>query len=236
MKICLLSASTKNIDWNNYGHPEWFDITRPNHQAYADKWGWDYTYSLIDNHVVSDRHPTWLKIKELSRVVDIAIKENKWDWIVWIDADACFTNLDVDFTKWLNYPESNHHIVLPKMQPDPNHGKCWTKLSTGVMAVKASTYIQSLLKKMWQSPNDFRYGGFHEQSWLDLFYSSNMTRCENLNTSSINDIQNPIALDKLLVIPYKWHLTTLDNDIPCVYHAGGDTPSKSKRIKQALCI
>lgn len=236
MKICLLSASTKHIEWEDYGHPDWFDITRPNHQAYADKWDWDYRSLLIDNQEIEDRHPTWLKIRELSRAVDISLRENKWDWIVWIDADACFTNLDVEFTKWFNLPESDTHVILPKMQPDPEYGKCWTKLSTGIMALRVSKYTQTLLNNMWQSPGDFRYGGFHEQSWLDNFYSGNMSRSNNLDRADTHDIHGPISLDKLLVIPYKWHLTTLDNEIPFVYHAGGDTPSKTKRIKKALCI
>jgi len=237
MKICLLSASTKHIEWEDYGHPDWFDITRPNHQAYADKWGWDYISLMIGNQAITDRHPTWLKIRELRRAVDISLRENKWDWIVWIDADACIVNENLDFTQFFNVPEGKPwDIILPKMQPDPEHGKCWTKLSTGIMAVRCTTYTQLLLKRMWEEPGDFRYGGFHEQSWLDEHFRGDMTRCDNLNYSELEDIHAPMPLGKLLAIPYKWHLTTTDNEIPFVYHAGGSTPTKTERLKQVLCI
>lgn len=233
MKICLISASTKHIQWEGYGHPDWFDVTRPNHKAYADKWGWDYISLMIDNQAIQHYHPTWLKIRELRRALDI----NEWDWVVWIDADACIVNDEVDFTQWFTAVEGKQwDVVLPKMQPDPKHGKCWTKLSTGIMAVRNTEYSKLLLERMWNNPADFQHGGFHEQSWLDEHFSGNMSRCPNLHNSELEDIHAPMALGKLLAIPYKWHLTTLDNDIPFVYHAGGNTPTKTKRIKQALCI
>lgn len=237
MKICLLSASTKHIAWEDYGHPDWFDVTRANHQAYADKWGWDYVSLMLDNRVVGDRHPTWLKIRELSRAVDIGIREKNWDWIVWIDADACIVNDDVDFKQWLNVKEGlAWDIVLPKMQPDPNHNKCWTKLSTGIMAVKCNSFTQLLLERMWQQPGEFKHGYFHEQSWLDDYFEGNMSRCDNLNNMETEDIHAPMPLGRLLAIPYKWHLTTEDSQIPFVYHAGGSTPTKTERIKRVLCI
>jgi len=233
MKICLLSASTKHIDWEDYGQPDWFHITRKNHQAYADKWGYDYISLMIDNQAVGDRHPTWLKIREIRRALDIG----QWDWVVWIDADACIVNDEVDIAQWLTAKEGKQwDVVLPKMQPDHENGKCWTKLSTGLMAVRNTDYSSIILDKMWNTPGEFRYGGFHEQSWMDEHFKNDMSRCENLHNKSVEDIHAPMPLGKLLAIPYKYHLTTLDNEIPFVYHAGGSTPTKTLRIKKALCI
>lgn len=237
MKTLLLSASTKHIAWEDYGHPDWFDVTRPNHQQYADRWGWDYVSLMIGNEAITDRHPTWLKVREISRAIDIAIREQNWDWIVWIDADACFTNIEADLSQFFVAKETQQwDIILPKMQPDPEHDRCWTKLSTGLMAIKVSEYSRLLFERMWQEPGDFRYWGFHEQSWLDREFEGAMSRCDNLHHAWLEDLHAPMPLGRLLVIPYSWHLTTLDNDIPFVYHAGGNTPTKTERIKQALCI
>ncbi len=234
MKICLLSASTKHIEWENYGAPDWFEVTSKNHLAYANKWDMDYISLMIDNNAISDRHATWLKIKELKRAASLG----KWDWIVWIDADACIVNDAVNLEPWLT---GNHDWVLPKMQPDPNHGICWTVLSTGLMAMRCSDKNINLLNTMWKEPGDFRYGGFHEQSWFDNHFKNIMSRVDNLRNLETEDLSTSITLPneteaELLVLPYKWHLTTLDNEIPFVYHAGGNTPTKTERIKKALCI
>ena len=231
MKICLLSASTKHIAWEDYGRPDWFDVTRPNHQAYADKWGWDYVSLMIDNENVGDRHATWLKIRELSR----AVRAGKWDWIVWIDADAGFTNLDIDFTQFLEMAESDHDVVLPKEQPDPTTGQCWTRINTGLMAIKCNEYTQNLLDQMWQQPGEFRYGGFHEQSWIDEWFKGDMSRCDNLFNRHTEDLQAPMPLGKLLVLPYKLHLLHIQDNMPFIYHAAGSTPTKTDRLKTILC-
>lgn len=236
MKICLLSASTKNIDWEDYGHPDWFDVTRANHQAYADKWGWDYVSLTVSNSNVGDRHPTWLKVRELRRALSIARREGNWDWIVWIDADAGFTNLDIDFTQFLEMAESEHDVVLPKEQPDPKTGQCWTRINTGLMAIRCNSYSEALLDRMWEYPGEFRYDHFHEQSWLDNWFKGDMSRCENLFDKHTEDLNTPVSLGKLLVIPYKLHLLHIQDNMPFVYHAAGSTPTKTERLKRVLCI
>tara|TARA_B110000285_G_scaffold155621_1_gene173626 strand:- start:2638 stop:2907 length:270 start_codon:yes stop_codon:yes gene_type:complete len=89
---------------------------------------------------------------------------------------------------------------------------------------------------MWVNPDEYRWGGFHEQSWIDAHFNKRMSTNTNLNEMLLEDLEEPLQLGDLTVLPYKYHLTTLDREIPFVFHAGGDTPTKHERIKKALCI
>lgn len=227
MEILLLSGTTEYIEWNDYGRPTWFDISKTNHQEYATQHGIKYLPIVSPNTDVQGYHPTWLKVKLITE----AIEKSKWDWVVWIDADACFTDLSIDLRKWLI---EGCNWVLPKQHPDPSTGTCWTSLNTGFMAVRSNSFTLSVLKEMWENPGYFRYGGFHEQSWLSSYFSNQVSNCSNLRDSLTEDLAEEVFFDDLQVIPFRFHLTSIEENIPFTYHAGGNTPTKTERVKQVL--
>ena len=231
-KVLVLSSATKDVRWNSFGKPEWVSVTKPNHQQYAEKWGFDYTNLIVDNDTVEDRHPTWVKIFQIIEL----IKSDKWSWIVWIDSDAVFVNEEQEINDWIS---GNWNWVLPKMPPDKENNKVWTKTSTGFMAIRSCKNTLEVLEEMWENPGAYRYDFFHEQSWLDEYFKELLDTNANLKNLSFEDIPDPVVFKKgnkseLLVIPYKFHLIDDSLDIPFIYHAGGNTLTKLKRIKHVL--
>jgi hypothetical protein len=50
----------------------------------------------------------------------------------------------------------------------------------------------------------------------------------------MNDIETPVILGNIKILPYSYHRCWDDGEIKYVYHAGGSTPTKFERIKQVL--
>lgn len=61
---------------------------RRNHEGYCARWG--YEYRFIDLPRPADRSPVWEKLPAVVRVMGDAPPGKKW--VVWVDADAVFTN------------------------------------------------------------------------------------------------------------------------------------------------
>ena len=49
------------------------------------------------------------------------------------------------------------------------------------------------------------------------------------------DIETPVILGNIKILPYSYHRCWDDGEIKYVYHAGGNTPTKFERIKKILC-
>lgn len=231
-KVLIVSSATKQVTWNSFGEPEWVTITKTNHKEYANKWGYHYINTLVDNAAVEDRHPTWVKIYEIIKL----IKLKKWDWIFWIDSDAVFVNLEQDIKDWIS---GDWNWILPKMSPDKKNNKVWTKTSTGFMGIRSCSETLTVLEQMWNNPGDCRFNFFHEQTWFDEYFKDLLATNKNLDEQSFEDIPEPVVLNKfnkpeLLVLPYKYHLVDEEMDFPFIFHAGGDTPTKYKRIENVL--
>ena len=231
-KVLIVSSATKEVTWNSFGGPEWTTITKPNHKDYADKWGYHYLNTVVDNSIVEDRHPTWVKIYQIIEL----IKLKKWDWIIWIDSDAVFVNQEQDINNWI---AGEWNWVLPKMPPDVESNRVWTKTTTGFMCIRSCDHTLAILEQMWEHPGKYRFDHFHEQTWLDEYFKKLLATNRNLNEYSFEDISEPLVFNKsnkpeLLVIPYRYHLIDETADFPFIYHAGGNTPTKFKRIKSVL--
>jgi hypothetical protein len=93
-----------------------------------------------------------------------------------------------------------------------------------------------ILNKLWFEPNNFKFDFFHEQSRLDELLKSNFEVFggDNILNKDALDLEHPIKLNNIKILPYSYHRYWDDNEIKYVYHAGGDTPTKMKRIKKVL--
>ena len=74
---------------------------------------------------------------------------------------------------------------------------------------------------MWNNPNDYAYGYFHEQSLLDT-----KILVENGLTFT--------ALNNVKIISEKYHNIDSDVESNFIYHAAGNTHTKFSRIKYQL--
>jgi hypothetical protein len=57
---------------------------------------------------------------------------------------------------------------------------------------------------------------------------------ENILNKEMIDIETPVILGNIKILPYSYHRYWDDGEIKYVYHAGGNTPTKFERIKNIL--
>jgi hypothetical protein len=226
-RICIITSYTDHIRWDNYGKCDYGDFASLNHHEYSNKHGYSYIKEIVRNDEYSNWHPTWIKIYVLKKYLPL------YDYVVWIDADAVFVNQDVKIEDLIS---DDIDLILPKLEVDQISGNMWTHTSTGLMVWKNSEWSNSMLNLLWNEPKQFRFEFFHEQSRLDELLHENfkLDGGENILNKTITDIETPIILGNIKILPYSYHRCWEDGEMKYVYHAGGNTPTKFERIKQVL--
>ena len=225
--ICIITSYTNHIRWDNYGKCDYGDFASLNHHEYANKHGYSYVKKIVNNDDYLNWHPTWIKIDVLRTYLHI------FDYVVWIDADAVFRNQEVRIEDFI---EDGIDLILPKLEIDKVSGNVWTSTTTGFMIWRNSEWSRKTLDLLWNDPNQFRFEFFHEQTRLDEILGVNfeMEGGEKILNKSSEDIEIPVVLGNIKVIPYAYHRCWEDGEIKYVYHAGGNTGTKLERIKKML--
>ncbi len=225
--ICILTSYTNHIRWENYGKCDYGDFSSLNHHEYANKHGYSYVKKIVDDRDYSDWHPTWIKIDVIRTYLKI------FEYVVWIDSDAVFVNPEIKIEDLI---EDKIDLVIPKMEMDRLSGNVWTNTTTGFMIWKNSEWSRKTLDLLWDEPNQFRFEFFHEQTRLDEILKPifDLPGGENILNKDKKDIETSVVLENIKIIPYSYHRCWEDGEIKYVYHAGGDTPTKLKRIKSVL--
>ena len=225
--ICILTSYTNHIRWDNYGKCDYGDFSSMNHHEYANKHGYSYIKKIVDNDDYQNWHPTWIKIDVIKTYLPI------FEYVVWIDADAVFHNQEIKIEDLI---DDGIDLVIPKLEVDRVTGNVWTNTTTGFMVWKNSQWSRKTLDLLWNDPKEFRFEFFHEQTRLDEILRPNfeLSGGENILNKIQEDIETPVILGNIKVIPYSYHRCWEDGEIRYVYHAGGDTPTKLKRIKSVL--
>ena len=226
-RICIITSYTDHIRWDNYGKCDYGDFASLNHHEYSNKHGYSYIKEIVKNDDYSNWHPTWIKIDVLKKYLPL------YDYVVWIDADAVFVNQDIKIEDLIN---DGVDLVIPKLEMDRVSGNMWTHTTTGFMIWKNSEWSNNMLNTLWSEPKDYRFTFFHEQSRLDeLIYDKfTVQGGENILNKNIDDIETPIKLDNIIILPYSYHRYWEDGEIKYVYHAGGNTVTKLERIKRII--
>jgi hypothetical protein len=226
-RICIITSYTDHIRWDDYGKCDYGDFASLNHHEYSNKHGYSYIKEIVKNDDYIDWHPTWIKIDVLKKYLPL------YDYIVWIDADAVFVNQDITIE---NLIVGNVDLVIPKLELDRVSGNMWTHTTTGFMIWKNSEWSNNVLNLLWDEPKQFRFEFFHEQSRLDeiLYENFKFVGGENILNKNNEDIETPITLGNIKILPYSYHRYWEDGDIKYVYHAGGNTGTKLERIKRIL--
>jgi hypothetical protein len=225
--IGIITSYTDHIRWDNYGKCDYGDFSSLNHHEYANKHGYSYIKKIVKNNDYQNWHPTWIKIDVLKTYLPL------FEYLVWIDADAVFVNQDVKIEDLIS---DDIDLILPKLEVDKISGNMWTHTSTGLMVWKNSEWSNNMLNLLWDEPKQFRFEFFHEQSRLDELLHDNfkLDGGENILNKTIEDIETPIILGNVKILPYSYHRCWEDGEIKYVYHAGGSTPTKFERIKRIL--
>jgi hypothetical protein len=156
MKIVLCTLAIN--DWYR-------DIVKyalKNIQYYCNKHNYDcviHTELDIDTVFDNTRAPCWYKIKLIEKL----LKEKKYDYIVWLDADCQILKHEVPLDYFINkYFKHDTEIVLTQ---DTN------TFNTGIMFIKNSKFNLNLMDRIWNNATDF-FKDFHEQtSFAEIFES-----------------------------------------------------------------
>lgn len=226
-RICVVTQYG-NVRWNNYGKCDFGDLASTNHLEYCNKHGYSYINWTVKDSEYTEWHPTWIKIDVLLKTLHL------FDYVVWIDADAVFYNQDIKIEDLVG---GNIDLVIPKSEPDKTHNNAmWTNTMTNFMVWKNSEWSFKVLKELWDKPNNFRFDFFHEQSRLDEILAGHYQGQggENLLNNLVEDLEEPVTLDNIKVLPYLYSRNYLDGEIEYLFHAGGSTPTKFERIRAAL--
>jgi len=108
-----------------------------NHKIYADRQGVDFRLECGPVGPLKNRF--YFKLKVLANLVP------KYDWVLWIDDDAFFTNLSVDLHAFIRARRPDTLITLADGRVRP--GGQWTRINTGVMLVRSCREAVELFER-----------------------------------------------------------------------------------------
>ena len=145
---------------------------------YCKKNGYDFfSFSKTPNNL-RNRHPAWCKFYYLGKVISL----KKYDYVMWIDADAFFCNDEMKIEDWISNEKSNIFICRDagftiNQFMDNKH-----LVNTGAMIFKNTDWSENLLHYLLIN-NDFKQ--FHvgkpwDQGAFQEAYSKNYN---NLSTN-----------------------------------------------------
>ena len=158
------------------------DITPPNHQSYADRFGYKYT---VYRELPESRRSLEAHYSKMLVVSDIlARKVNPPDWAIFVDCDAIFTDFstslsEIIYTYTIDRPETAFLVA------EDTGG-----INSGVFAVKNVQWGRDFLSKAAIAPYTTAWDQsqlFWEAIKTDLFTSSNSTCSDH----KLNDFQLP---------------------------------------------
>ena len=179
MRICLVSGADE-LKLRSY----------INHYIYAREHGLDYRLECgLDDDI---RTKFDYKTSVLRRLLD------QYDWLVWLDDDTYFTNFKSDGINELisSAEAAGKFLVVAEGPLEPNG--FWSKINTGVFAIKNSPRGMELLRRMHETPlqevrewwDDDRDGlftnGDQDQMWYILNKFNMMEYVDIVSHSLLN--------------------------------------------------
>ena len=230
--ILVLSAHTKNIEWNNYGKNDYAEVSSKINKQYADINGYDFKCIVYDTKY-NNYWPTWIKVKAILECI------HNYDYVFWIDADAIFmNNISLDFLM-------GKDIALTKGLPTSDIDKTLTMTTTGFMLIKNNEFSINLLNNLLDQAENWDGGSFKESNWheqglLDKMYIRPQVIQTYKFTSDYyrlvdhikEDIENPFETENFKIFPQKYQVDDII-DVKFIYHAAGETPTKKIRLEEA---
>jgi len=156
------SMQLKIISAYNQHYKEIGDISARSIALYATANNFDFEIFNIDNF---DRPPAWIKIQLLIQ----EINSKKYDFILWIDADACFIRVDKNIMDELKPNKDfylvNHRCTIGQINEFPGLSVQCERPNTGVMLVKTTEWSKRFLENIWRQ-EEFINHGWWEQAAL----------------------------------------------------------------------
>jgi hypothetical protein len=177
--VCVTSFYNQKI--SSYG-----DLASKNHLAYCDKHGYRY-FLFTENSALnvkqfkdSLRPWMWLKVEILHQMLVKHPDEFKCDWVLWIDADAVFTNWDGKVELLIEKLEKHYSdvsVVVARQDVVPDADKVYHELNSGVVLVARNENGVNLVDHWKQSYPHYKDSYLVEQAALnDIVYKRSLLR------------------------------------------------------------
>lgn len=152
MSIAVVTVATANITW-------YTKYTLPIQSAWCSKNVYDH---IVFNKKLSEDSKSihWSKIVATQKL----IVENKYSWILWIDADAVPMNIDFKLESILD--NEYDAILSGHSYRDKNTNKSIFSFNSGVFIFKSTKWSEMFLNYVYTAPIYRHYWNdlFHEQS------------------------------------------------------------------------
>jgi hypothetical protein len=135
-------------------------------QVYAQVWNHDV---ITVRRRLSSRAPEWDKVRALELLLDIPEARERYDFVLWIDADAAFQDLS---TALCDVMRENMSAGIDMLFSDDAPNRLaydrapGVHPNTGVFVVRNSPWPRGFLRLWWQSPMGMEHRKFHEQGVL----------------------------------------------------------------------
>lgn len=203
----IIQQVCKRPEWeHNKAYWAAVEMCRPRHQAYADKWGFDFL--TVHGEVRDDWLPNnggWAKVELIRKMLAQGYK-----YICWIDADAMIIDMDTDLRD--GCPEGLG-MVLHNGPGTPG-----PHLNVGVMLIQNTERVRALFDE-WAS----RYPGTTEFPWYEQGEAHKMAH-------------DPKWMDVIIKIENKWNSciyaqTQVDNPVIEGWHGMGTGQQRYEQMK-----
>lgn len=148
MKIALVTNCIYKVE------SEYIKYSDDYKRQYCEKWGIDYLRT--NENPLPDLHPVWSKIP---LVIDDL---KRYDWVVWMDADATTIGMDFNLEEYLSTIDDK--VIIQRDIHDWNAGVF--AVSNGEMTLKWINHIYEL-----KNEPKYNSGWREQQAMIDSFKS-----------------------------------------------------------------
>lgn len=211
-KLKIITSYDEN--YNSVGN-----ITSKTMSKYADRFNLEFEFLKMPS---TGRVHTWNKIKSIKD----EILKNKNDFIMWLDADAFFTNDAENIISVLNDNDeiylSSHYCSVHKGSNYKNTILTTNRINCGVMIFKVSEFNEKFLENVWSKENYINHYWYEQAAIMDLVgLKADITG--NLNDNKGNDFY----LKKIKFLTKEWNSIPSFNEIstesirPSIIHLAG---------------
>lgn len=159
---------------------------------YCESQGIDW---MVVRDRISTRAPQWDKV----RAIEYALKKGGYEYVMWIDADACFTTTKTKLKEDVidKYMVGTTEFLIG--DDSPNKGQ-YAKpgvmyCNTGTFVVKGGDWGRKFMTHWWENPDGMENRLYHEQDAIGKLYSDNsydlktkmkVVDCEVMNSAFRN--------------------------------------------------
>lgn len=243
-KSSILLVSHNTLD------SQYLDFTRKNHQEYARKQNYDYWFrnGVIDKGMFSipgvERKILryglyWQKITAVEdalmlRQTDYSLK---YDWVVWIDADAFFTDMDKRLESIIALAKPDDYFIIARDNPQ------WSCINAGVFLVRNNEQGRKFIAQVRASFEMYKYNSFPEQEAMqDIVYQYTDQRRNEINNGleyAKRSCQESRIAPNIKVVPQQTMNSFYGSEKPLIKWRPGDfiahmagAPDKMVAIKR----